>query len=314
MKQIVIRHDVDFSDRFHEQGVDLSFEFARSISQTKSALRESNILITNPHHWNNEYLDSMSAGDWVQTTSTGYAAFPLDKMSERGIHLTNALGNYSIPVAEHVFAMMLGLTRRLRMFDKNQRMEYWDRIDGENLQELHNMNMTIVGLGDIGAAIARRALAFDMNVQAIKKNPDSDYHPLKRTSVHKLDELDLLLPETDVLVLVVPLNDSTYHLLNKQRLELLPDTAMVINVARGPVIEQSSIEQALASGKIAYAGLDVFDPEPLPANSPLWNMENVILTPHVAGRSDQFIPRFMDLFLENYSRYESGTKLKNQLV
>lgn len=312
--RLVVRHDINFAEALSARNLELKIESPSSVADTVSALEDSDILITNPHHWRDDYLDSMSRGDWVQTTSTGYAAFPLEQMSEKGILLSNALGNFSIPVAEHVFALALALIRQLPQFYADQQEATWNRMQGAELSELYDKQMTIVGLGDIGRAIAERALAFGMKVHATKRDPAVGHGPLESTQVYGTHELRSLLPQTDVLVLIVPLTDNTYHLIDEGALASLPRSAMLINVSRGPVVDQSALIQALSSGSLAYAGLDVFDPEPLPAKSKLWEMPNTLLTPHVAGRSDQFIPRFCDLFEENLQRIRSGSNLVNQIT
>jgi D-2-hydroxyacid dehydrogenase (NADP+) len=171
--------------------------------------------------------------------------------------------------------------------------------------------MTVLGLGRIGESIARKATGFDMTVYGVKRHPDTYEGSLPDERVMSPESLQTILPQTDVLVVIVPLTDDTYHLISTEVFRELPGSAILINVARGSVVDENALIEALRNGSIAAAGLDVFESEPLPAESPLWERDDVLVTPHVAGRSERFGERFSSLFFDNYDRWKNGMTLRN---
>jgi D-2-hydroxyacid dehydrogenase (NADP+) len=275
---------------------------------------DADALVVNPGSWDDALLDGLDAGDWVQSTSVGYDAFPLEGFRERGVRYTNAAGNYAPMVAEHVFALALDHSRRLAVLRAAQRAGEWDRSVGLELGDWLGKRATVVGLGRIGEAVAERALAFDMTVHGTKRDPDAYEGCLPPERVHPPDALADLLPETDLLVLAVPLTDETRGLVDADALAVLLDSAFLVNVARGAVVDEAALVAALEAGDLAGAGLDTFETEPLPADSPLWDREDVLVTPHVAGRSDGFGRRFAALFCDNYDRRRAGEPLRNVVV
>ncbi|MGM0606240.1 MAG: D-2-hydroxyacid dehydrogenase [Halobacteriota archaeon] len=314
MPVVIVRHDMPIDTALEGKRDELTVKAAATNDDVRRLLPDADALVINPSNWEDDLLSGLDRGDWVQATSTGYSAFPIDAFEERQITFTNATGNYGAPVADHVFALTLGLTRALPAFVDSQREREWDRSRGGDLIDLDGRTMTVVGLGDIGESVARRGRAFGMDVYGTKRDPEDYDGVLPSDRVLASEALGGTLPETDVLVLTVPLTDETHHLIDRASFEALPETALLVNVARGPVVDQEALIEALTRGDIAGAGLDVFDEEPLPESSPLWTFENVIVTPHVGGRSKDFVPRFVDLFLHNYDSRQAGETLKNRIV
>ncbi|SEV80013.1 D-2-hydroxyacid dehydrogenase [Natrinema salifodinae] len=314
MPSVIVRHDQPIANALRDEREALTVVRAETEADCLATLSEADVFVTNPTNWTDEYLDGLSAGDWVQATSAGYAAFPLDEFEANDIAFTNAGGNYGHPVADHAFALLLGLARQLPRCFENQRRGEWDRDLGTDLLDLQGRTLTVVGLGDIGEEVARRGRAFGMDVFGTKRDPDAYDGCLPTERVRPSGDLFELLPETDTLVVAVPLTEATHHLVDEAALETLPNSAMLVNVARGPVIDEAALTDALAADRLAGAGLDVFEEEPLPEESPLWDREDVIVTPHVGGRSRAFIPRFVELFLENYDRRRAGDALRNRIV
>lgn len=314
MPVVIVRHDMPIAEALEGRREDLAVEAADTNEAVRALLPECDALITNPSIWEDDFLDGLEEGDWVQATSTGYSAFPVEEFRERGIAFTNATGNYGAPVADHAFALALGLARGVPVFIDSQRRKEWNRSQGGELIDLDGRTVTVVGMGDIGESVARRAKGFGMDVYGTKRNPDDYEGCLADGRVLAADELDSVVEETELLVLTVPLTDETHHLVDGAMLERLPETALLINVARGPVVDEAALIDALEDGSIAGAGLDVFDSEPLPESSPLWEFENVIITPHVGGRSKDFVSRFVDLFLHNYDRWRSDEPLTNRVA
>ncbi len=314
MPRILVYHDLEIHAELRERRPELDVVTAASASEVREQLEEARVLITNPTRWDDEFLGALKAGDWVQATSSGYAAFPVDDFEDVGVAFTNATGNYDAPVSEHVFALAFGISRGLPAFTKGQENREWRRNLGATLTDWTGQTMTIVGLGSIGSTVAERALAFGMTVNGVKQSPDTDAGPLAPDCVYGPETWETVLPETDLLVLTVPLTPATQGLIDEDVFTALPASAVLINVARGPVVDEAALTEALDAGELKAAGLDVFATEPLPAASPLWDYENVIITPHVGGRSDAFVDRFADLFLENYDRWRTDAPLKNTIL
>lgn len=246
---------------------------------------------------------------WIHTLTAGIDGFLLPRVLEGQVLLSNSRGIHGIPMAEHVFAMMLSFSRRLRDYSLQQQQAVWER--GPSPGELYGKTLGIVGLGSIGSELARRASAFGMRVVAVKKNPS---HPLEGvTRVMGLAGLDMLLRESDFVALILPLTPETQGLIGQRELALMKSDAVLINVARGEVVEETALVQALQEGTIAGAALDVFEQEPLPQDSPLWVLPNCLVTPHVAAASPMYLNRALDLFCRNLEAYRQGRPLPTQV-
>lgn len=212
---------------------------------------------------------------FIQLTSAGYDRVDMDYVQAHGIEIHNARGVYSVPMAEFAVCGVLQLYKQTRFFYENQKARKWEKHRG--LLELYSKTVTILGCGSVGTECARRFAAFGCRVLGVDLAPRED--PCYER-ILPLDALDGLLPETDVLVLTLPLTEETRGLLDARRLGLLKPGAVPVNVARGPILDEAALAEALRSGRLSGAVLDVFESEPLPASSPLWAMDNVILTPH----------------------------------
>lgn len=314
MSTVVVRHDLPIAESLTGRRDDLEVTSAETNEEARELLGDADALVINPSSWTDDLLEDLEPDDWVQTTSTGYSAYPIGAFETRGVTFTNATGNYGPPVADHVFALTLSLSRGLPSFFDDKRKREWDRSHGSELIDLENRVLTVVGMGDIGESVARRALGFGLEVYGTKRDPDQYEGVLPADRILADDALDSTIEETEILVLTVPLTTDTHHLIDRATFERLPENALLINVSRGPVVDQEALVEALESEQIAGAGLDVFDDEPLPESSPLWDLENVVITPHIGGRSEDFVRRFVELFLDNYDRRKAGESLKNRIV
>ena len=261
---------------------------------------------------------SSSAPDlrFLQSIGAGYDQFPLDELRSRGIRLANASGVNKNAVSEHTFSLILSLTRHLKSGAGHQRDHFWRGMISEipkREDELAGKTMGIVGMGAIGSRVAKIAKAFDMTVLATKRNPATAQGPADK--VVTPDRVDELLTESDFLVLTCSLNDQTRGLINADSLSRMKPTACLINMARGGCVDEGALVDALNSGVIAGAGLDVVDQEPLPDDSPLWDMDNVVLTPHTGGETQAYEDNVIDILLENVNRLTSGqSNLFNQVL
>ena len=219
------------------------------------------------------------------------------KIRPEGVTLCNAAGVHDASTAELAVALSIASRRGFAAFARDQVEHRWGH---ERMASLTDSNIAIVGYGNIGKTIAGMLDNFEVTITAFSKSGRDD--------ALTLDNFDRLLPTFDVIILIVPLNDQTHHLMNATRLAAMKDGAALINVARGPVVDTDALIAELNSGRIT-AGLDVTDPEPLPAGHPLWSAKNVIITPHVGGDSAAFIPRGRKLVEEQIARYASGQPL-----
>ncbi len=251
---------------------------------------------------------------WVHIFSAGienYTALP--KIKDDSIAITNLKIYQGPEIADHAFALLLGLTRNMPAFTRAQDQSSWNKGGGKSLPliELRGKNMLVIGYGGIGVQVAERARAFGMKVFAIDKNDI----PLTSTldGSGKPDELNTFLESADVVVSCVPITPETEGMIGAEQFSKMKKDAYLINVSRGKVVDTEALIQALQEGKLRGAGLDVVDPEPLPAESPLWKMENVIITPHVAGVSDARNDRQNSLIADNLERFAKGKELKNRV-
>jgi phosphoglycerate dehydrogenase-like enzyme len=219
-------------------------------------------------------------------------------------------------IAEHLMAMMLMFTRGLPALFRAQLGRRWERnatsrADGPG--ELTGKTVLIVGLGRIGEALAARARPFGVRLVALKNDPSARHDAgVAVDELLPMTALDDALPRADHVCLTVPLTRATHHLIDARRLGRMRAGAFLYNVSRGAIVDEAALVDALRAGKLAGAGLDVFEEEPLPATSPLWELDNVILTPHVAGLTPLYFERTAALFADNLDRFLAGQPLANR--
>lgn len=245
---------------------------------------------------------------WVQATSAGIGEFVQRHGLDRGeLMLTTAAGVHAAPLAEFALAGVLHFVKNVPGLQEDQRARRWER--GVTCQ-VSGLSATVVGLGAIGRRVAQIFDLVGMRVTGIGKS-DRSYDVAPSVRIATTDELDETLPATDVLVLACPLTDQTRGLISASRLAALPAGAIVVNVARGQVVDEPGLISALASGHLRGAALDVFETEPLPVKSPLWNMPNVLISPHSASITAQENDALTELFVDNLGRYLAGRPLRN---
>ena len=238
-------------------------------------------------------IEQFTSLRFIQLTSAGFDRVPMDYVEQHGIEIHNARGVYSIPIAEFAVSGVLQLYKRSRYFHENQKATKWEKHRG--LLELFGKNVCIVGCGSVGTECAKRFKAFGCSVVGVDIKP---YQNALYDTMLPLDSLDEALMQADVTVLTLPLTDETKHLMNKTRFSCLKEGAIVVNVARGAVVDTEALIEALRSN-LGGAVLDVFEEEPLRESSPLWDMENVIITPHNSFISDKNNSRLRELVINN---------------
>lgn len=288
---------------------------ARSMAELEAMLPQIDVLSLSGM-WRNDFPERAPKLRFVQSMSAGTDQYDRAVFARHGIRLASAAGVNANAVSEHALALMLALTRRLAEARDNQHRKTWRGMMSDfdkREDELAGKTVIVVGMGRIGARLIRLCKALGMTVIGIRANPSAGAEGADE--VHSQFELVRLLPRADMVVLVCPLTPETTGLINTVTLSAMKPSAYLINCARGRVCDESTLIAALAGGFIKGAALDVTAEEPLPPESPLWAMPNVIITPHTAGETCAYEDNVVDLLLENLDRLWRGeTALANQVV
>ncbi len=246
---------------------------------------------------------------WVQSMGAGVERILRSGLSEAGVIVTNARGVASRPIAEWVLCSALMISKNMPVYFQRKRDRHYQRMDLRNFS-LEGMSMGILGVGAIGGEIAKLSKAFGMTVLATRKNTDGPVPP----SVDRLfppSGTGELLETSDFVVVSLPLTPETAGSISEPQLRSMKPSAYIMNIGRGPIIDEAALVRALKEGWIAGAALDVFEKEPLPQDSELWAMDNVILTPHISGEVEDYNDRVVAVFKENLGRYLAGEALLN---
>lgn len=247
---------------------------------------------------------------WIQSSSAGVEWMRhVPSLIHSDVQVTNTRGAHATTIAEHTFGMLVFLARRFDETYEAQKRHEWIRGSSTPRTGLVGLTMGIIGLGQIGRAIARRAHAFEMNVIAVDVNevPKPDYV----SEVRLLDTLPDLMRRSDVVVIAIPITAETRGMIGPDLLKLMKPSAYLLVMSRGGIIHEPTLVQMLHDGQLAGAGLDVAETEPLPADNPLWDCPNIIITPHNSPSSDQTRANVMSIMKENLQRYLDGKPLIN---
>lgn len=252
-----------------------------------------------------------AAPDWVHTSQAGVDGFPLEEYAARDIVLTSSSGLHGESVSETTLGMMLSLARRLHIFRDRQREHVWQFPEWDQAFTLGNERVTVVGLGTIGQGLARRATGVGMEVVGVRRTP-KPVDGVKK--VYSRGDLHQAIEGTRFLVLAVPLTEETCHLIGPEELTLLGEEGYLVNVARGAVVDQDALVAALEAGTIAGAALDVVRDEPLADDSPLWDFDDVLVTPHAAVANRSFYRDIGELIRKNYQALARGDEPQNRVA
>lgn len=281
-------HPPGVDDALGQAGVDLLTP-ADDAGVTRALVDGAEVLVT--YTWRDEFLTPSLR--WIAGTGAGTEQYPLLDLAERGVVLTTASGVHARCVAEHAFALVLACTRRLGESVRHMTGRQWVPLPGD---ELGGKRLLVVGLGRIGEEVARRAMGWDVAVAGIKRDVASYRGSVQ--DVRTPGELDEMCRWADVVVLTAPANASTRHVIGASQLEAL-GAGWLVNVGRGSLVDEDALVAALTEGRLRGAGLDVTDVEPLPTQSPLWDLPTVVLSAHNAGDSPAFGRRWGQLFASN---------------
>ncbi len=256
-------------------------------------------------------MDAAKKLEWLQLSSAGADPFAKPGVLRPEVVLTNSVGAYGLSVSEHMLALTLDMIRGFRQYAINQSAHIWKR--GPNIIAVEDAVIAVLGMGNIGGDYAKKVKALGAYVIGVRKgvHEKPDYADEQYT----IDELDSVLPRADIVAMVMPGGDETYHIMNEERLRLMKPGSYILNAGRGSSIDCKALKKVLKEGHLAGAGLDVTEPEPLPADDELWDLPNVTITPHVAGGFQLYLKQSRDRVLgvaaSNLKRWVHGEPLEN---
>ena len=302
-------------ERFALRASGIDWFEVRALEELKARIPEADVLLCSGL-WRNELIGVAPRLAFIQSISAGTDQYSREALGAAGIRVASAQGANERAVAEHAIALILALVRQIPMARDNQAARKWRGMIGEIAKredELGGKTLLIVGMGRIGSRLATLAKAFDMRVIATKRDPSTGAGAADR--VVGEDGLLAAIAEADFVALTCPLTPKTENLIDARALAAMRPAAFLVNVARGKVVNEPALIEALEKGAIAGAALDCVWDEPLPAASPLWAMDRVLITPHTAGETRRYEDNVIDLLMENLERLWRGdTTLKNQFA
>tara|TARA_Y100000588_G_scaffold306661_1_gene330435 strand:+ start:1147 stop:2151 length:1005 start_codon:yes stop_codon:yes gene_type:complete len=283
--------------------------------ETSKRISDADVIVATGF-WSNEFIEKAKRLKLIQVAGAGYDQFDVDAIRSKGIRMVNGRGVNANAVAEHAMALLLGISRQTHLARDAQNSKIWRGMNPDILsreEELTGKKMLIIGAGQIGAKLATLSKAFGMETTGMRRNI-SEIDPVF-DSAQPISKLRQELSNADVVVLCCPLTDETRGIIDKAGLKTMKPSAYLINVARGGCVIEQDLVEALNAGEIAAAGIDVTEPEPLNDSSSLWDMENVVLTPHTGGETRLYEDNVLDILIENIQRLERGEEqLLNQIV
>lgn len=304
-----------FGERFPLRGTGLPFLEVRDRTGLEARLGEIDVLVVSGL-WRNDDAAKAPRLRFIQSISAGVDQYDKDLLRARGIRLASAQGVNANAVAQHGMALILALARRIPEAVRNQDRRFWRGMIGdlaEREDELGGKTLLVVGLGRIGGRLARLAKAFGMRVIGVRRDPAAGAEGAD--AVHGLADLPRLWGEADIVALTCPLSPETAGLVDGAALAAFKPGAQLVNLARGKVVDEPALIAALQAGRLGAAALDVTAEEPLPPDSPLWGLPNVLITPHTAGETRRYEDGVIDLLLENLARLRRGeARLVNEVV
>lgn len=236
---------------------------------------------------------------FIQLTSAGMDRVPLNYINSKKIVLLNANGVYSVPMAEWAVLKILEIYKKSRKFYEAQSKCIWEKQ--RDLFELTNKNVAIIGFGDVGAEVAKRLIAFDANIIGVgRNNKQSNYI----SEYYHINDIDSVLKKSDIIILTIPLNNETRHLINAEKIAMMKENCILINISRGEIIEEEALIKSIKDQKFLGVALDVFEKEPLMSNSELWNIDRLIITPHNSFISEKTNTRLFEKIITNLNQFQ----------
>ena len=295
--------------RVYQVGSDVHIKIAKTSAELTPECDSAPVLL----NWLggaefNQLVAAAPRLEWIHTRHAGVDAALTPAMLANSAVFTNGSGVFSQSLGEFVIAGALYFAKDFPRMLRSKAEHRWQPF---HVEELSRQTIGIIGYGDIGQAIARRARAFGMRVLAVRRDPSPRPGDEHAHMVQGIDHLHEMLAQCDYVVVAAPLTAQTRHMVGAAEFNVMKPTAIIMNVGRGPVIDEAAMVESLRSGRIRGAWLDVFEVEPLPADSPLWSMENVFLSPHTADQTHYWMNDAMDFFLAQFARWRRGEPLHN---
>ncbi len=304
---IAIMHDVSdelkkhYEDFFSESILIVNAELTDSYPDVEVLVSEPRVSIDFLSHFPNLKL--------IFTFSSSVNRMPFNYIKEKNIILTNSKGLHTEHMSEHALAMILAHTRQLDLAIKRQEEHKWSQGEG-TFTTVHGKSLCIVGAGSIGSALARKASAMGMTVTGVSRSgkENSNYQKM-----YQQKDLKIALPDADVVVLLTPLTHETHHLFDADIFAAMKKQSVFINISRGETVDETALIEALTNGTLIFAGLDVFQEEPIGESSIFWGMPNVLITPHTAGDIDDYFERALMLFSDVFADFKTGKAVRNRV-
>jgi phosphoglycerate dehydrogenase-like enzyme len=290
----------EYAAELRERLPKATIEVARTPAEEKELAADARVITST--EFDAELLDDADNLELFAGVAAGYGHLPLEALAAHGVAVTNASGIHAPNIAEQVLGYVLQHTRKLDVARERQDRREWRHFQSK---ELMDSTVTIVGLGAIGTAIAERVRGFQVDTIGVRYTPEKG-GPTDEVIGFDDEALHAALAKTEYLLIASPLTDTTRGLIGPEAFDTLPANAYVVNVGRGPIVDSDALVDAIRSNSIDGAGLDVTDPEPLPADHPLWSFGNVTITPHNAGHSPEHWARLADIVAGNVQQLDAG--------
>lgn len=306
--------DDELKDRVRATAESLGFEieFFSRASAALSAARDAEIIFGDDM----ELVRAAEKLRWICTSFAGVNKLELEYLEERAITLTNSSGAYGITIAEHMIMVLTIMLRSIPAYDRLKRERVFK--GGLPTKTICGSRILLLGTGDIGSKAARRLRSFEpesiVGLSRSGREPEGPYKGVF-DRVDRIERIEEYLPDADILLMCLPGTRETAGVLSAERIRLLPEGAYIVNVGRGSAIDEAALVAALREGRIAGAALDVLKTEPLPKESPLWDVENLYLTPHIAGQETAPVTRRLiaEMFMDDLKSYAAGKPLKHKV-
>ncbi|SHI59524.1 D-2-hydroxyacid dehydrogenase [Lutispora thermophila] len=306
MKKVLIYHKVSgrHLEYMRDKHPTYDFYVCTQKSDMEKHIVDADVLIS--FKCSEEMLDMAPNIKWLQALSAGVDSFPLEKIKKRGIILTNGRGIHKIHMSEYAIGVLIMLARNFHIMFKNQKSQKWDSSVHQG--EINGATLGILGLGSIGKEIARKASLLGMHVIGVK-SASTDVPYVEK--VYSQEEMYEVFRQSDYIINLLPGTKNTEIIINKKYFDLMKEDACFINMGRGSTVNEQDFIDALKSGKIRYGVSDVFYQEPLPEDSPFWNLDNLIITPHICGQSDRYFDRALEIIEPNLLAFEGKGEFVN---
>lgn len=309
MEKPIIFLQKNFRTKFIQQIRDIAPDYQIKTELNDSEFAKVEIAVGWQKQFSQQLLDSKNL-KWVQSISAGVDYLPLDTFAQQAILLSNSSGIHALSISEHIIGTLLGYYRGLNQAVKNQAENSW-QPENIHYDQLAGKNLLVVGTGHIGQQLSKSIRSLGVHVYGI----NTTGHPADGfVETYSIKNMAKIVPEMDIVVGILPGTQETYHIFNSHIFENMKESAIFVNVGRGETLHTKELITALETKQFAFAALDVFEEEPLPKESPLWQLENVLVTPHISGLTVDFQNKFMEIFLANLKSYvANGSLVENQV-